>query len=231
MSDWYDVSGTPATNAALASAAVRNEFALVQTAMAKLPVLAGNGLKIVRVNAAGTAMESISPNSVAGSQLLATYTASASATLDVDASSYTATFDSFEIRLEKIKPATAAADFWLRFGASGVYDTSAYRWARHQVTDLAAEAAAGSASDAKVIMNNAVDNSDGNQVTGIIRVQTLSGLGTRVEWHTSYSTAASLVSASGSGHYAAAARNQFRLMFSAGNITSGKARLYGIRTT
>ena len=60
MGDWYDRSGVPANNASLSSSAVRGELGLIETAMAKLPTLTGNGSKIVRVNSAGTALESVS---------------------------------------------------------------------------------------------------------------------------------------------------------------------------
>lgn len=59
MGDWYDVSGAPANNAQLSSATMRSEFALVQTAMNKLPTLTGNGSKPIFVNAGATALETV----------------------------------------------------------------------------------------------------------------------------------------------------------------------------
>lgn len=60
MSDWYDVGGVPATGANLSSSAMRGELALIETAMAKLPVITGNNSKIVAINSGATALESIS---------------------------------------------------------------------------------------------------------------------------------------------------------------------------
>lgn len=60
MSDWYDKTNVPATRASLSSSVMRNEYALIDTAMAKLPALTGNGNKFCIVNSAGTAIESTS---------------------------------------------------------------------------------------------------------------------------------------------------------------------------
>lgn len=65
MSDWYDVSGAPANNAGLTSATIRTEFVAIQTAMAKLPTLTGNGDELVKVNAAGNALETVASLDVA----------------------------------------------------------------------------------------------------------------------------------------------------------------------
>lgn len=59
MSDWYDVTGAPSTSSSLSSAAIRGEFLLIQTAMAKLPTITGNGSRVVTVNAGATALESV----------------------------------------------------------------------------------------------------------------------------------------------------------------------------
>ena len=65
MSDWYTPSGWPANRAFGASASARSELTLIETAMAKLPTLTGNGGKVVAVNSGGTALESLSSMSVA----------------------------------------------------------------------------------------------------------------------------------------------------------------------
>lgn len=53
----YTATGTPAEGAGLQSAEIRAEFALIQAETDKLPTVAGNGGKLVAVNAGGTAME------------------------------------------------------------------------------------------------------------------------------------------------------------------------------
>lgn len=55
--EYYNASGSPSTGATLASAAVRSEFAAIAAAFALLPTMAGNGSKLVLVNAGGTALE------------------------------------------------------------------------------------------------------------------------------------------------------------------------------
>lgn len=59
MSDYYTSTGYPAFSANGDSSSARSEFAAIQAAFSKLPNLTGNPLKIVRVNAAGTALESV----------------------------------------------------------------------------------------------------------------------------------------------------------------------------
>lgn len=66
MSDWYDVSGAPATSASLSSSAIRAEFSLIETAMAKLPSLSGNGNKLVKINSGATALEAASNVIISG---------------------------------------------------------------------------------------------------------------------------------------------------------------------
>lgn len=66
MSDWYDKTGEPSTGSSGSSSTMRSEFALIETAMAKLPTLTGNGLEIVRVNTGATALETITVATLAG---------------------------------------------------------------------------------------------------------------------------------------------------------------------
>jgi hypothetical protein len=55
--DFYNASGTPATGSPGASASMRAEFSAIKAAFDKLPAITGNGNKLVRVSAAGTALE------------------------------------------------------------------------------------------------------------------------------------------------------------------------------
>ena len=65
MSDWYDVTGTPGDHAQGASASIRGEFVLIQSAFAKFPALVGNGDKLLKVNSGGTAVEAVASIAVA----------------------------------------------------------------------------------------------------------------------------------------------------------------------
>lgn len=58
MNDFYAPSGTPGTGSFGASANMRAEFSAIEAGFDKLPAMAGNGGKVVRVNAGGTALES-----------------------------------------------------------------------------------------------------------------------------------------------------------------------------
>lgn len=57
--EYYNPSGTPANNSQITSPAMRAESALVQAGFDKMPGLSGKALKMVRVNAAGTGLESV----------------------------------------------------------------------------------------------------------------------------------------------------------------------------
>lgn len=55
--DWYEATGKPVARSLLNSADLRTEFASIDTNIAdKLPVLTGNGDRVVVVNSAGTAL-------------------------------------------------------------------------------------------------------------------------------------------------------------------------------
>ena len=59
--DWYQASGAPAQRSVLSSAAMRSEFASIETDIAdKLPALTGNGGFLIAVNSGGTALEALS---------------------------------------------------------------------------------------------------------------------------------------------------------------------------
>lgn len=70
MNDYYSHGGYPATNAAGASASMRAELDSIASGFDKLPPLAGNALKTVRVNAAGTALETSNAVSIPVTSLL-----------------------------------------------------------------------------------------------------------------------------------------------------------------
>lgn len=56
---WYDSSGYPGSHAQGSSQQARAEFDSIEAMALKLPDLLGHGLEIVRVNAGGTALESV----------------------------------------------------------------------------------------------------------------------------------------------------------------------------
>lgn len=54
--EFFNVSGVPASSSSLSSSPLRGEYIAVQTGFDKLPALAGQGDKLVTINAAGTAV-------------------------------------------------------------------------------------------------------------------------------------------------------------------------------
>lgn len=56
-SEYYDHTSYPSTGASGSSSAMRAELELIESGFGKLPALAGNGGKVVTVNAGGTALE------------------------------------------------------------------------------------------------------------------------------------------------------------------------------
>lgn len=68
MSDFYTVTGVPATGAALQSSPIRTELAAIETAMNKLPTITGKAGLLLHVNAGGTALES---GTITSAQVLA----------------------------------------------------------------------------------------------------------------------------------------------------------------
>ena len=57
MSEYYTKTGNPQANSSGSSSLIRAEFIALEAATDKLPVLAGNGGKLMRVNAGATALE------------------------------------------------------------------------------------------------------------------------------------------------------------------------------
>ena len=60
--DYFQASGIPVQRSSISSSEFRTEFSNIETLLSdKLPAYTGNGLNFVRVNAGGTALESITP--------------------------------------------------------------------------------------------------------------------------------------------------------------------------
>lgn len=57
--EYYTPSGVPANNSTLSSSAMRGEVNLIESGFDKLPIMAGNGGKVIGVNSGGTALEVI----------------------------------------------------------------------------------------------------------------------------------------------------------------------------
>lgn len=199
-----------------------------------LTSIATDDLLEVWDESAGTVKKITPPNLVTAAlggacALLETETASSSATLDfaLDLTNY----GRHVIHIDNLKPATDGVELWGRLSSDGVtYAASGYRWSRHNLTDAASEGLAGSTSDSKFLLANAVGNQDGEQVSGTIEIASVGGMGVRVSWRLSGENAAgSYYMINGMGVSVAAAYAYFRLMFSSGNAASGSVRMYAFK--
>ena len=153
--------------------------------------------------------------------LLAVLTPSGVATVD-DTTHITSTYDDYMIVLENVVPVTSGANLWLRFSTNGgsSYATSGYDQggaiAALQLSGTCASTASGGVSGEICLFNL---NSTTAQRLAI--------------WQTAYSDSGGggmLTNSSGGAFTTTgAAINAIRLMFSTGNIASGKIKIYGVQ--
>ena len=175
--------------------------------------------------------------SVSGRKLLATKTASASATLDFTEFN-NAVYRRYEFELENLLPATDGAQLRLLTSTNGgsSYDNTAadYAFARTQKILAAAEDdAGGSAGAATIALVSNVGNAAGEQgVTGIIKIWSPgSAVRATFRWelHTFDAAAGGINLVSGTGaRLANQDTDAVRFLMDAGNITSGTIRMFGI---
>jgi len=172
-----------------------------------------------------------------GRVLLATKTASASATLDFT-EFVNATYRLYEFELTNVKPATDGVDFYLRTStdAGSTYDAGASDYAWGADGTSAASGTQGAASaDVAITLTTAVKVGNAASEYGVSGGLTLTGAPTatiytemRGAW-TYWNTAGAMVQLSGGGaRLSAADVDAVRFLFSSGNISSGVIRMYGI---
>jgi len=117
--DWYQHSGYPAQSANGDSASARSEFDAIALNGTKLPALTGSALRIVRVNAAGTALESVT---------------TATATLETYASVQAGT----QIGLAAAKTTPVDADVFPALDSAAANILTKFTWANIKATMYAA---------------------------------------------------------------------------------------------
>jgi hypothetical protein len=159
--------------------------------------------------------------------LLNTLTPSGVATAS-DTTSLTATFASYEIILENLIPATAATTLNLQVHSGGSFQATSY------ITETQANTA-GAASFAQPTTFIQLGNSQNNTgpgISGTVKVFAPSGTASAKQWTAlcgGQSSTPAAVSVITSGYWNnTAAVDGFQLLFSAGNITSGTIKIYGI---
>lgn len=164
-------------------------------------------------------------------RLLSTQTASGSAQLD-----FTSVIDSkhaeFEITLDSIIPATSAVDLWLRGstnnGTSYLSGTESNHVRSANTTAAPGTfTGAGATSDSKLVVAGSVSNTAARGISGVIRFNRTTNA---FSWNIFYlGGSGDFVNLSGGGIIVAGSINALRLLMSSGNITSGTAKLWGLR--
>lgn len=167
--------------------------------------------------------------------LLATKTASASATLDFT-EFVNATYHGYEFYFENVIPATDTAVLWMRTStdAGSTYDSGAsdYDWALNLAFSAGTTSSGGATATRIEVTGNVGAAANENGVNGMILLS-----GAALAAYTTVSGALAYTNASGgtSAVSFAGRRNAasdvtaVRFLFSTGNITSGKIRMYGLK--
>ncbi len=206
-------------------------YATAADTLTRLPK--GIAGQVLKMNSGATAPEW----GDGGRVLLATKTASASATLDFTEFN-NAVYRRYEFELENVLPATDGAQLQMLSSTNGgaSYDNAAanYSYARTEKTLAAAESdAGGSAGAAGMVLAGNIGNAAGEQgVTGIVQIWgagQVARMTARWELHTFDAAAGGIKLISGTGaRLANQDTDAVRFMTDAGNITSGVIRMYGI---
>jgi hypothetical protein len=172
-----------------------------------------------------------------GMQLLATATASSSATVDF-ATGIDSTYDEYELHFQNLIPATNAVNVHLRVSTNGgstyVASGSPYESCYSQINTSGTSSPFGGSGSNQIQLTGATSNSaSAGGASGVIRI--ISPASTAVHKQFLFSinnrpSTSTLEVISGTGTYdATTAINAVRLFCSSGNIASGSFKLYGIR--
>lgn len=173
----------------------------------------------------------------AGLVLVATASASASATVDFS-SGIDATYDEYLITFSNVVPATDAQVFHARTSTDGgsTFDSSAgnYAWAVSGISEAGGNADSNSTSDTEIQLSgvSSIGGAAGESLSGELWLHAPSAARqTILGWSLHYITSAGeLVTVQGAGRRSAAEDvDAIRFLFGSGNIASGEFALYGVR--
>jgi hypothetical protein len=172
--------------------------------------------------------------------LLSTQTASASATIDFTSFINSSIYDSYEIRITDFVPATesGSADLIVQVsiddGANWITSANQYHRVKDEIGSGSGTSGISASQTATSMMLAAgVGNATGEGVCGVLQV--LNPSGSRYKLFTFegvfMADTGNLVQVNTASGYVGAttAINGIRLSFDNGNVTSGTARLYGVR--
>lgn len=168
-------------------------------------------------------------------QLVASASAAASATIDF--TGLTSTYHTYMLIGTNIVPATDGSHIYLRTSTDGgaTYDAGAgnYRHGRSIVIDNGTIVAAGSTSATEIFIAGSLGNAVGENANFNLFLfkPSNSSVYFSCNWDfTTYEQTPRVITGSGGGvRLAAADVDAIRIILSAGNITSGEFRLYGIK--
>lgn len=143
--DYYNESGSPSTGSAGTSSTMRSEFSSIGDGFDKLPGLTGNGLKIVAVNAGGSALEAITTTGTgdgvrATNPSLTTPSLGVATATSINGLGITSTTGTFTLSNGKTLTVTgtmtltATDGATLAIGAGGTLGTMAYETAANYLT-------------------------------------------------------------------------------------------------
>jgi hypothetical protein len=195
---------------------------------------------VATYDASASAAKKVLVGNLGSVVLIQSQSASSSATIDFTTGLDDTSYDGFEIRFDGVKPATDDVALWLRIGTGGgpTYQTSGYKWLQNQFVTGTGITAIGDNAAGQMVLTNAgsggsgVGNASGEHVSGIIRFSNpeasdfpVFNIDTR--WRTA---AGNLGAVNEVAEYSTAgAITGLRLMFSSGNIASGRIALYGYK--
>jgi hypothetical protein len=167
--------------------------------------------------------------------LLSTQTASASATLDFE-SVISSTYDSYELELVNIAPATDNTSLLLRASTdngSTYLSTNEYDYgiAFQSAASVSTLSTDGGQDGTNFNLANGVGNASNRNVGGTVKFSISSSGACRFTWHTQYTSNAGNEVQLWGGGSAGTGIDAIRLLYSSGNIASGVARLYGKKSS
>lgn len=174
-----------------------------------------------------------------GLVLLATRTASNSATIDFD-NLLDSTYEVYKITYSGISPASDNVDLYCRFGtgATPTYQATSYRYSNTGGrAGTVVQRDSGNTTVNQMIMNdvstNAVGNQVGEEVSGEMYIHSPANTSKHKNCHWAHSredAADYMQNETGSGKWdSTTAVTSVRFLFASGNIASGEFKLYGIK--
>jgi hypothetical protein len=171
-----------------------------------------------------------------GLNLLSVQTVTNNATLDF-VNAFNSTYNEYEIHIHDLIFSVINAVFGLRYGQSGAFKSDAsYKWSLYNSTDAGSGGAVGASGDGQFqLINSCTSSAVSVPATGVVRIFNPLG-GTyfkNSQWRMAfYASNANMFNSNGSGSYVGNlnAVNDLRFLVTAGVMTTGTFRLYGIKT-